>query len=248
LSHSLDHVGPIARTVRDAQILFHQMLGKVPPDGVEPASRLRCRLGIPRRYFLDVVDREVRNRFDDAIDLFLSRGAIVQDVDIPHAADTGPVYLHISVSEAANYHAATLEQQPERYTPKVRMRLEAGRYLLAEDYVRAQQCREILRAEVDAALANCDALLLPTVPIPAPVIGQDDVPIDGRTEPIRSLMLRLTQLFNVSGHAAMTIPSGKTSAGLPCGIQLVGPRGRTNDLIGLARACETHLGVAPSSI
>ena len=93
------------------------------------------------------------------------------DIDIHHAADIAPVYLLIVLADAAAYHAATLEAMPERYTPPVRLRLEMGRYVLAEDYVRALAGREVLRREVDAALAQHDALVLPTLPIPAPPIG-----------------------------------------------------------------------------
>ena len=115
---------------------------------------------------------------------------------------------------------------PERYTPPVRLRLEMARYVLAEDYVRALDGREALRREVDAALRGRDALLLPTLPIPAPTIGAG-IGHRRRRRSIRSatLMLRLTQLFNLTGHPAISLPCGPTAAGLPCGLQLVGARG-----------------------
>jgi Asp-tRNA(Asn)/Glu-tRNA(Gln) amidotransferase A subunit family amidase len=96
-----------------------------------------------------------------------------------------------------------------------------------------------LRREVDAALAEHDALLAPTLPIPAPVIGASSVSIAGRAEPVRNVMLRLTQPFNVSGHPAITLPCGTTTSGLPCGMQLVGARGETDALVRVALAAET---------
>ena len=128
-----------------------------------------------------------------------------------HADDIAAIYLHIVLGDAAAYHAATLETMPERYTPPVRLRLEMGRYVLAEDYVRALAGRDVLRREVDAALAGHDALVLPTLPIPAPPIGADTVQVGATTEPVRNIMLRLTQLFNLTGHPAISLPCGHTS-------------------------------------
>jgi aspartyl-tRNA(Asn)/glutamyl-tRNA(Gln) amidotransferase subunit A len=135
---------------------------------------------------------------------------------------------------------------PDRYTPNVRMRLEMGRYVLAEDYVRALAGRDVLRREVDAALAQHDALILPALPIPAPPIGAENVPVGTTTEPVRSVMLRLTQPFNVTGHPAISIPSGRTSTGLPCSVQLVGCRAQTDALLKVALACEPQITLDPS--
>jgi aspartyl-tRNA(Asn)/glutamyl-tRNA(Gln) amidotransferase subunit A len=112
--------------------------------------------------------------------------------------------------------------------------------------VRALQGREILRREVDAALAGHDALVLPTLPIAAPLIGANSAEIGGKKEPVRNLMLRLTQLFNVTGHPAISLPCGVTSTGLPCGLQLVGARGATDALLRAALACERQIGLGRS--
>ena len=154
---------------------------------------------------------------------------------------SAPIYLALVLADAAAYHAATLDTMPERYTPAVRLRLEMGRYVLGEDYVRALTGRDVLRREVDAALAGHDALVLPTLPIPAPPIGRQLGQVGGQNEPVRNLMLRLTQLFNVTGHPAISLPGGRTTAGLPCGLQLVGSRGQTEALLRVALACEPHL-------
>ena len=152
-------------------------------------------------------------------------GVRIDDIEIPHAADIGPIYLHIQLADASAYHAATLETMPERYTEAVRLRLEMGRYVLAEDYVRALIGREALTREVDAALAQHDALVLPSLPIPAPLIGASTVQVGSSMQPVRNVMLRLTQAFNVTGHPAISIPAGLTESGLPWGLQLVGARG-----------------------
>jgi len=113
-----------------------------------------------------------------------------------------------------------------------------GRYVLAEDYVRAQRGREALQREVDAALAAADALILPTLPIPSPSLGQASVLFGDVEMPVRAVMLRLTQLFNITGHPAISLPCGVTTAGLPVGLQLVGRRHQTLSLLHLALTCE----------
>jgi aspartyl-tRNA(Asn)/glutamyl-tRNA(Gln) amidotransferase subunit A len=101
--------------------------------------------------------------------------------------------------------------------------------------------RGTLRADVDAALLNCDALILPTLPIPAPRIGVSTVEVDGGEQMVRPMMLRLTQLFNLTGHPAISLPCGNTDDGLPCGIQLVGRRHGTVELLRTALTCEAHV-------
>jgi aspartyl-tRNA(Asn)/glutamyl-tRNA(Gln) amidotransferase subunit A len=204
-----------------------------------PTSGLR--LAIPRPYFCDLLDGDVRARFDETVVRLRGAGVHVDDIELHDASAVAPTYLHIVLSDAAAYHAAALESMPERYTAAVRLRLEMGRYILAEDYVRAMTMRDLLRREVDAALAQHDALLLPTLPIPAPILGATTVHIDGKAEPIRNMMLRLTQPFNVTGHPAISLPCGTTSSGLPCAVQLVGCRNQTDALLRVALACEAHI-------
>jgi aspartyl-tRNA(Asn)/glutamyl-tRNA(Gln) amidotransferase subunit A len=241
LARSLDHVGPLAASVADAYLVYHALLGGAPPRPLAAAPVRGLRLAVPRAYFCDLLDDEVRTAFENALGRLRDGGAQVRDVEIRHARDIAPVYLHLSLAEAAAYHATTIDAQPDSYTAPVRLRLEMGRHILAEDYVRAQIGREVLRREVDAALADHDALVLPTLPIPAPLFGANSMMIGATKEPVRSLMLRLTQLFNLTGHPAISLPCGRTSAGLPCGLQLAGARMQTDALLGVALACETAL-------
>jgi len=253
LAKTFDHVGPFTRTVGDATLLHQAMSASTGADPRSSGADLRSsgadlprsardlRLGIPRGYLTDLLNDDVRARFDEAAAALRSAGATLTDVSVPHASMTPAVYIHIHSSEGATFHARTLDSEPERYTPVVRRRLELGRYVLAQDYARAMDGREVLRREVDAALGGCDALLLPTLPIPAPPIGAETTTIGGREEPVRALMLRLTQLFNVTGHPAISIPCGVTADGLPVGLQLVGRLSRTNDLLSTAVAIERLL-------
>jgi aspartyl-tRNA(Asn)/glutamyl-tRNA(Gln) amidotransferase subunit A len=116
-----------------------------------------------------------------------------------------------------------------------------GHRIQHEEYMLALGGREQLRRDVDAALADCDALALPTLPIPAPKIGAETVQVGPTEQPLRNVMLRLTQLFNVTGNPAISIPCGLTRESMPCGLQLVGTRGGTRELVQAALACETLL-------
>jgi aspartyl-tRNA(Asn)/glutamyl-tRNA(Gln) amidotransferase subunit A len=241
LSRTMDHVGPLATTVADAALVHHALLGDAGATTPAPMPVAGLRLAIPRPYFCDLLDDEVRAGFEEAVERLRTAGAHVSDIEIQHARDIAPIYLHLVLAEAAAYHAPMLDTVADRYTAPVRLRLEMGRYVLAEDYVRALAGREVLKREVDAALAQHDALLLPTLPIPAPLIGASTVRIGSAVEPVRNVMLRLTQPFNVTGNPAISIPSGVTAGGLPCGAQLVGCRGQTDALLRVALACERSI-------
>jgi aspartyl-tRNA(Asn)/glutamyl-tRNA(Gln) amidotransferase subunit A len=241
LSRTLDHIGPLAQTVTDACLVYHALMGDAHAVPPAPIPMHGLRLAVPRKYFCDLLDDDVRARFDEAVERLRAAGAVVDDIEIPHAADIAPVYLHLVLGDAAAYHARTLETMPEKYTPNVRIRLEMGRYILAEDYARALAGRVRITREVDAALAQCDALILPSLRIPAPPIGADTVQVGATVEAVRNVMLRLTQPFNVTGHPAIAMPSGVSRDGLPCSVQLVGRRMQTDALLRVALACEGHI-------
>jgi aspartyl-tRNA(Asn)/glutamyl-tRNA(Gln) amidotransferase subunit A len=247
LSRTMDHVGPLCRSVEDAAIVYGVMTaesgsGVIPNVGTtpDPRSTRGMRIGVLGGYFTSLLDPQVRSAFAAASARLRDAGAILEDVEIGHAHDVSAIYVHIVLAEAAAYHAKTLESRPESYTTNVRLRLEMGRYILAEDYVRALRGRELLRREVDEALAGRDALLLPSLPVPATRLGAAMVRVNGVEEPVRNITLRLTQLFNVTGHPAISIPCGKTMDGLPIGAQLVGSD--TPGLLRTARTLERYLG------
>jgi aspartyl-tRNA(Asn)/glutamyl-tRNA(Gln) amidotransferase subunit A len=241
LSRTLDHVGPLTSTVSDAWHVFHALRGDAVLKPLVPSAVRHLRFGVPRKYFCDLLDADVRRTFNASVDALRAEGATVHDVEIPNARFIAAIYVHIVFGDAAPYHASALERMPERYTTPVRLRLEMARYVLAEDYTRALEGREVLRREVDAALSGYDALMLPTVPIPAFTLGTATVDLNGSKEPIRNITLRLTQLFNITGHPAISLPCGTTSAGFPCGLQLVGTRGQTDQLLHVAAGVERTL-------
>ncbi|MGH9349492.1 MAG: amidase [Vicinamibacterales bacterium] len=246
LSRTLDHVGPLTRSVEDAAILYDVLRGEPAAEAPRAREVAGLRLGVLREYFLSLLDAQVASSFESACDRVRAAGAVIEDVTIPHANDIEPIYLHIVLAEAAAYHAKTLESRPGDYTPNVRLRLELGRYILAEDYARALHGRHLLAAEVDAALQGRDALMLPALAIPAPILGASTVKVGGSEAPVRDITLRLSQLFNISRHPAIAVPCGHTLEGLPVGAQLVGHRGRTREVLQLAQSLESYLAPSPS--
>ena len=239
LSRQLDHVGPLARSVDDAELMYHALRGAAPGDLYDNRESLvGIKLAGLDGYFMDRLSPDVEAALEATYGLLREGGVKLSSASLAHATDIAPVYLHLVLADAAAYHATTLVERPHAYTPNVRIRLEMGRHVLGEDYVRALRGRDVIRQEVERALTGVDALVLPALSIEAPPIGAATVPVKGGQEPVRSAMLRCTQPFNLSGHPAISVPCGTTSAGLPVGLQIVGHAGRTIDLLRVARAIE----------
>jgi aspartyl-tRNA(Asn)/glutamyl-tRNA(Gln) amidotransferase subunit A len=198
--------------------------------------------GVPRAYLCDRLERGAAEALARTCEALAAAGHAVSDVTIEHAPWTPDCYLHIVLPEASRLHALTLERDPSLYSPGVRIRLEMGRYLLAEDYVRAMRIRQALTTSVDRALDACDALIVPTLPIPAPPLGATTVDVNGAPEPVRAAMLRQTQLFNITGHPALALPAPQQVDALPRSVQIVGARHATRRLLSIARAVERCLG------
>jgi aspartyl-tRNA(Asn)/glutamyl-tRNA(Gln) amidotransferase subunit A len=201
----------------------------------------RLVFGVPRPYFCDRIEPGVRQALERTCAALTAAGHVMRDVSVEHAAWTPDVYLHIVLPEAARYHAHVLDRSPALYSPGVRVRLEMGRYLLAEDYIRALELRTTLTAAVERTLDGCDALLLPTLPIPAPPLGATTVDVNGALEPVRAAMLRLTQLFNITGHPSVALPAPQDVDALPRSVQIVGRRHQTDRVLTLAAVVERCL-------
>ena len=232
--------------VPELGVMFDVMRGGTGGEPERADGRLS--LGIPGPYFCEFLEADVRRALENARAALLGAGHDVREVEIEHARWTPDVYLHIVLPEAARYHAISLEQHAGSYSPGVRLRLEMGSYVLAEDYLRAMRVREALTARVDRALESCDALLLPAMPCGAPLLGATSITIDGRSEPVRAAMLRQTQLFNLTGHPAIVLPAGIGRDGLPRSLQLVGRRHATDRLLAVARRAADQISGGPGSV
>ncbi|MGE3842778.1 MAG: amidase [Vicinamibacterales bacterium] len=241
LAWSMDHAGPLTRTVDDAWQLFDVLTRAAPAGPVSRTQIERLRFAVLEPYFCDLLDPGVRHAFESAIAKLRDAGAQIERLGLPSARYVAPVYFQTVLAEAFAYHSTSLDTQPDAYTPPVRLRLEAARYVPASDYVRAQRGRLVIASELDRLLERADALLLPTLPVAASRRGASTVSLDGREEPVRSALLRLTQVFNLTGHPAITIPIGEAEPGLRAGLQLASRKHETRLLLAAARSCEDVL-------
>ncbi len=242
LSTSFDHAGPLALTVEDAGLVWAALAGQlVRPIAAQVPTRLKRLTG----YFDRPLEPAVRTAFERALDMLRRAGIGISDAELSSTPGIMDAYVNVVLPEGAAWHHHFLNSRGGDYTPLVRARFEAGRAIAATKYVDAQAFCRTLQTDVDTALEDADALVLPTLPILAPVHGTEDMTVDpaigGRT-PVRSVMLKHTQPFNMSGHPAISIPIA--GAALPVGLQLVGRRGRTARLLAIAAACEKIMGDA----
>jgi len=227
LSWSMDHVGPMARTVRDCALLLAAIAGHDPRDPASAAEPVPdyladletgargLRVGLPRRYFYDQVHDEVLAAVEAAADLLRSEGAEVRDVDIEGIEHAGAAGATILVAEASAYHQKTFRERPEDYGDDVRLRLLMGELYPATAYINAQRLRGTLRDAFLATLADVDILLAPSTPITAP-------PIAAFTTDIRANLTRFTTPINLVGFPSLALPCGFDAQGLPIGMQLIG--------------------------
>jgi aspartyl-tRNA(Asn)/glutamyl-tRNA(Gln) amidotransferase subunit A len=238
LSFSLDHVGPLTRTVADAAAIWAVLTGRVPAP-LEACSIRGLKLTRLMGGFDSPISPEVRAAFEAALGRLADAGARIGQAELAGASRIPDVYVSLVLAEAAQWHARYLDTRAALYSPIVRSRIESGRSIPAVTYLDARDAAAALRRAVDALLDECDALVLPTLPIVAPPLGANDIVIDPgipASTPVRSAMLRQTQPFNLTGHPAISLPL--PSPGLPVGLQLVGRREDTARLLAVAAGCE----------
>jgi aspartyl-tRNA(Asn)/glutamyl-tRNA(Gln) amidotransferase subunit A len=234
LSWSLDHAGPIARSVDDLAFLLAVMAGFDPEDpgsvevtipdyvGRVQDAPAALRIGVPREHFFDVVDPEVRQAFDAALDVFRSFNWTVEEVSVPHVKYALGAELAILSAEASEYHRRTMRARAADVSPNVRKELDAGMVVLATDYLLGQRVRRVIAEEFAAVLRSVDILVTPTIPIVAPLIGQEQIDISGTSHPALDAIWRNVYPTNLTGSPTLSIPCGFSRTGLPIGLQLIG--------------------------
>ena len=252
LSPRLDFVGPLARTVADAALLLDPIFvrGKKEPSlALPPKSSARplhkLRLGLPKDFFFDLISDDVYIVFQDAIRKFQKEGATIKGISIPGLSETEEAGNHIAWPEATHYHqqAGWFPAHSADYSEDVRARLEMGTKVTAIAYLRALETRDKFIQHFHAAMADVDAVVLPTTPIAAPPIGEESTRIGKEIHPTRALLLRLNRPANLAGIPALSIPCGLTAAGLPVGLQLIGAVTDELLLLHIAQAAQAIMPV-----
>lgn len=247
-SWSLDHCGPMTKSVEDAALMLGIIAGFDPRDPSMydvPVPDYRkalaggvkgLKLVVPKQYFTDSIDPEVNESFQQAVRVMKDLGAQIGEVSLPHISYTLPVFWGVSLPEVACYHGQGLEERPQDYGTDVRSIIRAGRCISGGDYLRAQRARRVIAADFSEALRSADAILTPTVPFPAPTIRGESNPATSRGLDL----IRLTCPFNLSGIPAITVPCGFSRAGLPIGFHIAGRPFEESMVLRVAHAYETQ--------
>ena len=245
LSWSLDHVGPMCRTVSDTAILLQQIAGydaldtnsisAAPPDYAKAMRRniSTLRLGIPRAVFYEMLNPEIEQAVNDALQVLGRLTASAREVQLPPYKT-----LPVVGAEAYAFHAPYFTKTPELYQPMTRRRLEAGSTVTAAAYIEGRRELERLRRAVGAVFSTVDLLITPTTPVLPPTV-QDAIDDPG-TPPVGgvALSLRNTQPFDIYGLPSISIPCGFSRSGFPIGLEISGPRFGEPAVLALADAYE----------
>jgi aspartyl-tRNA(Asn)/glutamyl-tRNA(Gln) amidotransferase subunit A len=250
---SLDHIGPLTKTVKDAAILLRVIAGRDPMDSTstdvpvpdyeadlaKPVSGLK--IGVPKEYFGDGLDAEVRAAVEAGIAKLRSAGCVIAPISLPHTAYAIPTYYVIATAEASanlarfdgvryGYRAKgarTLsdmyrKSRDEGFGAEVKRRIMLGTYALSSGYydayyLKAQRVRTLLTRDFEQAFQKVDAIVTPTAPTPAFKIGEKS------DDPLSMYLADIyTVTADLAGVPGISVPCGKTQSGLPIGLQILG--------------------------
>ena len=236
LSFTLDHAGPITRCVIDAAYLLDAVANR--PIGKDIRKGIQSfRIGLPKQYFFDRIQPGVRKAVLAAAQVFERLGAEIREVNLAGLDQTAAIASEITGAEALAFHQPWLDDRPEDYGENVRSRLEQSRPTTATEYIRSLGSRLDYIQEFDRALQQVHLLLVPTLPIVAPAIGEPEVAAGRSRESTLLALLRLTRPGNLTGLPAISVPCG-FSGGLPVGLQLIGRRFDDSSVLRAAYAYE----------
>jgi aspartyl-tRNA(Asn)/glutamyl-tRNA(Gln) amidotransferase subunit A len=270
---SLDHIGPLARTVKDVALVLRQIAGRDPmdstsadvpvPDYVEEIGKpvKGLRLGVPKEYFAEGLDAEVRSRVEAAIQTLARLGCEIVPISLPHTPYAVPCYYIIATAEASSnlarydgvrygyraQDAHTLSEmyrrsRDEAFGTEVKRRIMLGTYVLSAGYydayyLKAQKVRTLLARDFEEAFVQVDAIVTPTAPTTAFRLGEK------ADDPLSMYLADIyTVTADLAGVPGISIPCGKSSEGLPIGLQIQGRHFDESTLLRLAHAYEHASG------
>jgi aspartyl-tRNA(Asn)/glutamyl-tRNA(Gln) amidotransferase subunit A len=234
LSHSLDTVGPLARSAEDCALLMSLMAGADPEDptavnlpvpdymAATKSSLKGIRIGVPTAFYVDDLDAEVARVLDETVATLKREGAEIVKVELPDQRQLSSASQLVLAVEAAAFHKRWMIERLDDYGPQVRMRLENGLAVPAVTYLEAMRWRGPALSAHNAATAGVDAVIAPVSPIPAPTIAESDVGGGAGAEAVIQRLTRFTRPVNYLGVPSLSIPSGFSRNGLPVGMQLIG--------------------------
>ena len=244
LSISLDHVGPIGRTVADVAAIFAAIAGHDPADKASVDAPVEdyvavlgekfqpLRIGLPKKFFFEDLDPEVASAIGHAVSGLAALGAEIRDIELPVPTDRT-----LQSAEAYAFHAEFVARNPELYQPETLRRIRTGQNVSPEVLLETRRELERARRDIVSVFADVDVLVTPTTPIAAPTIAELKQNPD-LLRPRELLLLRNTRPVNVWGLPAISVPCGFTEAGLPIGLQIIGPHWGEARVLQVAHAYE----------
>jgi len=250
LAFSLDHVGPICRCAEDIALMMETIAapggpkaGSWPQVGRLFTRSLRggvkkIRIGIPKQYFFDRLQKQVREFVLTACATLGKMGAELREVEVKGMKEAVPLVAVITVGEALSYHWKWLHTRAKDYGADVRERMKLGENQRTVDYLQAQEQRRRFTENFVQIFESVDVLAAPTLPVTPPLIGQKEIHWGRTTEDVRAALLRMTRPGNLTGLPAISLPCGLTADGLPVGLQLFGRHYDEPTLLQVAYAYE----------
>jgi aspartyl-tRNA(Asn)/glutamyl-tRNA(Gln) amidotransferase subunit A len=238
LAATLDHLGPMTRSVEDAALLLGVMVGHRRKaarwmEAVDQSPEPSFRLAISDALF-ENVDGAISGPVMEAVEEFRRGGWSISRVEVPELTEAHAASGILTSAEALAFHIERLESNPDGFGPVVRSRLEKGRSLTAVDYVKAEMTRAMFTAGWYALFEQVDCVLAPVLAAtPPPIAEPSTVTVNGQDAGTLDAFTRLTAPANMAGIPALSIPCGFTSGGLPVGLQLIAPQNREDILLSL---------------
>jgi aspartyl-tRNA(Asn)/glutamyl-tRNA(Gln) amidotransferase subunit A len=234
LSWSLDHPGPIVRTVEDAALMMNAIAGHDPRDVASAKVDVPdyttaltgdvrgLRVGVPKEYLDSPLDPQISQAVRDAVSLLETMGAVVTEVSFPMFSESQAISSTILMAEAAASFRDLLASDGGSMYPPVRLRFEAGLFVSAVDYLRAQQARSLFDRQTRQLLEQVDLLAGPSEPVTAPKLLATKVQAGDQTVGTVAALTQYTRPYNITGSPAISVPCGFSDAGLPYSLQLAG--------------------------
>ncbi len=257
LGFSLDHVGPLTRSVRDAGLVLNAIAGADARDSsssrhptVDYVPEEGCgirgiRIGFPANFFFERLDPQVESAVRGAIARAESMGATVKTVRLPDMEALNAVARVVLLAEAAAVFEPYREDRAS-FGADVLALLDQGRLIAATDYVNAQRLRRKLRSEFDQVWKDVDCLITPATPNAAPRIGETTVHLGGQAEDVRLAATRLARGINALGYPSLAMPCGLSANGLPVALQIIGPAFQEARILQVGAALEDEgVGIPP---
>lgn len=243
LGLTLDHIGPMTRTVRDTAVAFNAMAAEpgsyVPPPSVEIRG---LRIGVPQNYYFERLDLEVAGAVRTAVQTAAALGARIVEVRVPDIDAINVVGRILLLVEAVSNWGPHLARRGD-FGLDVLALMDQGRLVSGAEYADAQRLRRIQIREFSKLWSEVDCIFTPCTPTAAPKIGEMTIQVGAATEDVRLASTRLMRAINVLGIPALAMPCGFTQSGLPIGLQILGAPRREDTLLTVGAGLEDALGL-----